>query len=359
MGLEEQPEPEEALEEESVPEQEEGLEEEAVPEQEEGLEAELVADLEEAEALEEDVPEHGPGRDRELEEELLPAQLEEVSLPQREPVRVASAVTALMLLGCAAGGFAAKSRWAFGFAVGSVAVALGGELARRYVTPVAAPDLPMRPAADHAAMSRTARYPRRLPRRYRRHWSRPWRRRARRSVGFRRWLRRHGYFSPHFRIAETVSRRDRCGCRARRPPRRLYRRWHNYCFMLERLRHRLGDRPMPAISFYRTRCHNRCVGGARFSQHMKAAGDFSRQWVNRMGRRRVLYHGNIVFRRGGMGIYPGGNVHFDNRGWRARWSSWVRTRVSLLPNPAVPNTADLDLSEELEEFVPDQDDLEE
>lgn len=160
-------------------------------------------------------------------------------------------------------------------------------------------------------------YPKGLPRRYRWHWRHPWTWRARRHVGFKRWLRGHGYLSPHFPTREAR-------CKDGTPvPQSLRKAAQRHAFNLERLRHALGDRPVKVISWYRTPSYNRRIGGASQSMHMRAiATDHSREWVNARGRRRVLYHGNRIFANGGMGTYPYGSMHFDTRGYRARWSSF-------------------------------------
>lgn len=109
------------------------------------------------------------------------------------------------------------------------------------------------------------------------------------------------------------------------PPTALNRRARDHAFNLERLRHRLGDLPIAVISWYRTPAHNERVGGARVSKHIDAvATDHPREWVDRVGRSAVMRHGGVVFRNGGLGVYPSGSVHFDSRGARARWSSWTR-----------------------------------
>ena len=160
-------------------------------------------------------------------------------------------------------------------------------------------------------------YPKGLPTRYRWHWDHPWRFRARRHPGFRRWLDRHGYLTPHFTLREA-----KCKCGAAIPD-SLNRRARDHAFNLERLRHALGDKPIPIISWYRPRWYNEQIGGASKSKHIEAiATDHPKAWVDAMGRKRVLSVGDAVFRNGGMGIYPWGALHFDTRGVRARWSSF-------------------------------------
>jgi uncharacterized protein YcbK (DUF882 family) len=158
-----------------------------------------------------------------------------------------------------------------------------------------------------------------LPRRYRRFWLRPWTRRAAASPGFRRWLKRHGYLTPHFRTAEAhskdgakVPRRYSFGCR-------------QHAFRLERLRHALGDRPMPVTSWYRSPRHNAAVGGAPRSKHLQAiATDHSREWVARSGgTSRVVAHAKRLGFKG-IGTYPGGYLHLDSR--RGPLATWGAVR---------------------------------
>jgi hypothetical protein len=160
-------------------------------------------------------------------------------------------------------------------------------------------------------------YPHGLPRRYRKHWAHPWTSRAKRSPGFRSWLARHGYLSPHFTLREAA-------CHDGTPvPRMLRPGARNHAFNLEKLRHALGGVRMPVLSWYRTPAYNRKIGGATRSQHMTArATDFSKAWVDDIGHARVFNTANIIFSNGGVGEYPGGSAHFDSRGWRARWTSW-------------------------------------
>lgn len=160
-------------------------------------------------------------------------------------------------------------------------------------------------------------YPNGLPRRYRLYWARPWLLAARRSIGFRRWLDRHGYLSPHFTKAEA---RCKDGTAV---PKHLLKRARDHAFNLERLRKRIGQVPIAITSWYRTDAHNRRVGGASKSKHKEAiATDHPVQFVRKVGTARFDRHANIVFRNGGMGSYPGGARHTDTRGYRARWTSF-------------------------------------
>jgi hypothetical protein len=152
-----------------------------------------------------------------------------------------------------------------------------------------------------------------LPDRYRWKWKHPWAPGARRSRRFRRVLHRHGYLSPNFTLREA-------GGQDRHPlgtavPRILRRRAQRHAFQLERVRRRIR-RGLSILSWYRNPRHNRAVGGALFSRHMRAdATDFSSATVD-AELENVL---DVVFRNGGVGHYPSGSMHADSRGFRARW----------------------------------------
>jgi hypothetical protein len=135
--------------------------------------------------------------------------------------------------------------------------------------------------------------------------------------GFRRWLHRHGYLTPHFRLSEAA-------CKDGTPvPKALIHGARDHAFALERLRHRLGDRPIQIISWYRHPAYNRRIRGASRSQHLTGkATDHPQAWVEDAGRAQVQAAANAVFAKGGVGIYPGGSMHFDSRGFFARWSSF-------------------------------------
>jgi GH24 family phage-related lysozyme (muramidase) len=157
-----------------------------------------------------------------------------------------------------------------------------------------------------------------LPAKWHDHWRRPWLRKARRNLGFRHWLGRHGYLTPHFTKAEAASKDGRPIPKQLRPAAR------NHAFKLERIRHELGDKPLPIVSWYRSPQHNVAVGGARFSKHMAAiATDHPRSWVDANGGQdRILRLADSV-NVNGFGRYPGGNVHMDSRwGPLTIWSSW-------------------------------------
>lgn len=158
-------------------------------------------------------------------------------------------------------------------------------------------------------------YPKGLPKRLRWHWDHPWSWRARRNPRFRLWLGRNGYLTPHFTKREAR-------CKDGTPvPRRLLVGARRHAFNLERLRHALGDKPVPIISWYRTDAYNRRVGGASKSQHVRAvATDHPVEWVSK--HKDFDKTADRIFYSGGIGLYPGGNRHLDSRGWRARWTSW-------------------------------------
>jgi hypothetical protein len=161
-------------------------------------------------------------------------------------------------------------------------------------------------------------YPPKLPERYRWHWDHPWTAKARGSAGFRRWLRRHGRLSPNFTLAEAGGQhRHPLGTKV---PVYMRRRAQGQAFMLERLRHALGDVSIPVGSWYRNPRHNAAVGGASQSRHMKAdATDIFRAFVDAIGPARFDRIAGAIYADDGFGDYPSGSRHVDNRGYRARW----------------------------------------
>lgn len=160
--------------------------------------------------------------------------------------------------------------------------------------------------------------PANLPAKWHDHWRRPWLKKARKSIGFRHWLGRNGYLTPHFTKASAKSGDGR-------PiPKHLTPAARNHAFRLERLRHMLGDKPIDPISWYRSPEHNTAVGGASRSKHMSAiATDHSRSWVDvNGGQSRLTKFGDSV-NFNGIGTYPSGSMHFDSRhGPLTVWSSF-------------------------------------
>lgn len=157
-----------------------------------------------------------------------------------------------------------------------------------------------------------------LPKKYHRYWRQPWRFRARHSRGFKTWLRRHQYLAPHFTLSDASGApRNPLGTDV---PSGLVKKAQRHAFRLEILRHRLGDHPMPILSWYRNPRHNASVGGVSNSQHLRAvATDFTNEFINSIGRARFDREANKIFSKGGFGHYPSGSAHTDSRGFRARW----------------------------------------
>lgn len=164
------------------------------------------------------------------------------------------------------------------------------------------------------------------------HWAEPWR------VGWRepwrvpasplRWIRfkarlwRHGYLSPNFRRSEATSGPDTCRCPAAEVPRSLMRNAQRHAFTLERVRHAIGDRPMVPLSWYRSQCHNRCVGGATGSRHLVAdATDWSDAEAERLGGDRFHRAMRDTFGDGGIGfISDTSRVRHVDNGPRRTWT---------------------------------------
>lgn len=85
---------------------------------------------------------------------------------------------------------------------------------------------------------------------------------------------------------------------------------------LERLRYECGNRPMIINSGYRTKPHNKFVGGASNSQHLYArAADIV---VSGVKASTVYKKANKIFAFGGVGKY-GTFTHVDTRGYRSRF----------------------------------------
>lgn len=88
----------------------------------------------------------------------------------------------------------------------------------------------------------------------------------------------------------------------------------NLLVKLEELRKKTG--PLIINSGYRCSIHNRNVGGAANSQHVKGTAADVRG--TRMSANNVYTHANRIFSNGGVGKYKN-FTHVDVRGYRARW----------------------------------------
>ena len=161
--------------------------------------------------------------------------------------------------------------------------------------------------------------PKWLPPEHAKLWKFPWAADARNSRSFKKLLMEHGYLSPNFTLDEA-----RCHDPARTAvPGNLKANAQRQAFNLEILRHKLGDKPIAILSWYRTPAHNRAVGGASQSRHMQAdATDFDVQLVDSFGTGKFDRAADTVYARNGFGQYPGGSRHTDSRGSKARWSSF-------------------------------------
>ena len=148
---------------------------------------------------------------------------------------------------------------------------------------------------------------------YRGYWKNPWGRKAQRSRGFKKFCWKHGYVSPHFTRQEWASKDGTA------VPDSLRRNAQRQAFKCERLRHALGDKPIAALSYYRSPAHNAAVGGASQSRHMSADAC---DWPASMVTAKFRQEAERIWKHNGIGSYPGGSVHTDARPWYARWTSW-------------------------------------
>jgi GH25 family lysozyme M1 (1,4-beta-N-acetylmuramidase) len=161
--------------------------------------------------------------------------------------------------------------------------------------------------------------PRWVPSEYWERWQKPWSDEASNSSKFRELCWKNGFASPHFERKETA-----CQDAANTPvPGNLRANAQRQAFNLEKLRHELGDKPLPILSWYRTPAHNAAVGGASQSRHMQAdATDFTVQTAASFGTAHFDQVCDRLYANGGFGTYPSGSRHVDSRGSRARWSSF-------------------------------------
>jgi len=176
--------------------------------------------------------------------------------------------------------------------------------------------LPPKPEKPDPEPDRPKDIPKWLPPEHWERWRKPWTDQASNSPKFRELCWNHGFASPHFERKETA-----CHDAQNTPvPGNLRTNAQRQAFNLERLRHELGDKPLPILSWYRTPAHNTAVGGASQSRHMQAdATDFTTQTVNGFGASRFDAACDKVYSNGGFGRYPSGSRHGDSRGSRARW----------------------------------------
>jgi GH25 family lysozyme M1 (1,4-beta-N-acetylmuramidase) len=190
------------------------------------------------------------------------------------------------------------------------------DLAKRKDRPPFVGDEQQPPREDDAASDRPEGVPEWVSSKAINHWVEPWSDAAARSSAFRTALWRHGHLSPHFTRKEA-----RCHDPQHTDvPEGLRASAQRHAFNLERLRHRLGDNPLPILSWYRTLAWNTQVGGVVNSRHLQADGtDFTVGTVNIVGSDRFDRACDQVFTNGGFGRYASGSRHADSRGSRARW----------------------------------------
>ena len=176
--------------------------------------------------------------------------------------------------------------------------------------------VPRKPAEEKPTPDHPDGVPPWVPKEHWEKWQQPWNGGAARSAAFRKLLLKHGHLSPHFTLKEAA-----CHDPAGTPvPTSLRANAQRQAFALERLRHELGDKPLPVLSWYRTPSWNEHVGGATNSRHMQAdASDFTVQTVHSFGDGRFDAACERVYAKGGFGRYASGSRHGDSRGSKARW----------------------------------------
>jgi len=181
------------------------------------------------------------------------------------------------------------------------------------------PPKPRRAPKPEAREERAEGVPNWVPEEYVELWQKPWDDAAPNSPKFRKLCWEHGFASPHFERKETACHDPgNSGV-----PESLRPNAQRQAFNLEKLRHALGDKPLPILSWYRTPAWNAQVGGASQSRHMQAdAADFTVQTVADFGTSKFDQTCDRLFESGGFGTYPSGSRHVDSRGTRARWSSF-------------------------------------
>ena len=169
-----------------------------------------------------------------------------------------------------------------------------------------------------------------VPKRVQKLHAKPWKAQTRVSRAVRKHLDAQDRVTPHFTWSELS-----CQDAHRTPvPANLRANAIHLCWLLEKLRHQLGDVPLSIDSAYRTPAHNKEVGGAPDSRHTHgdAADFFATQvdrWIARgtaKDRAAVLAIANRIFASGGVGNETSGTLHVDARGWRARFITWAAAR---------------------------------
>jgi hypothetical protein len=160
--------------------------------------------------------------------------------------------------------------------------------------------------------------------------AKPWKMRARASRGVRKHLDTQRLVTPHFAWSEFTGHDPQ-----KTPvPANLRANTIRLCWLLEKMRHELGDVPMKIDSGYRTPEWNRQQRGASKSRHVQGdAADFFVAQVDRWiaqgtarNRADVLAIANRIFASGGVGNETSGTLHVDARGWRARFVTWVAAK---------------------------------
>jgi hypothetical protein len=154
-----------------------------------------------------------------------------------------------------------------------------------------------------------------------------WAASARASRALRKHLDAQGLVTPNFAWTEFA-----CHDPQRTPvPPELRANTIRLCWLLETLRHELGDVPMSIESGYRTQAWNKHVGGAADSRHTHGdAADFLAGQIDHWcghgtvpNRAAVVAIASRIFSSGGVGNETSGTLHVDARGWKARFVTWI------------------------------------
>ncbi len=168
------------------------------------------------------------------------------------------------------------------------------------------------------------------PKRVQKLHGKPWTMQARASRKVRKHLDTQDHVTPHFTWAEFACQ----DAQKTAVPPDLRANTIRLCWLLEKMRHQLGDVPMSIDSGYRTPERNREVGGAADSRHTHgdAADFFAAQvdgWITQgtaPSRAAVVAIASRIFASGGVGNETSGTLHVDARGWKARFVTWVAAR---------------------------------